>query len=102
MDSPPGMVASDAELLAQQSDMILLVVRQGVSGAGEINDMTDNLLSDNQVIMGTVFNAVKSRVIPWNGQYGYSSGYYGSYYKSYDKSKKNQEKAGGANNANIQ
>ena len=43
--------------------MILLVVRQGVSGAGEINDMTDNLLSDNQVIMGTVFNAVKSRVI---------------------------------------
>lgn len=102
LDSPPGMVASDAELLAEQSDMILLVVRQGVSGAGEINDMTDNLLSDNQVIMGTVFNAVKSRVIPWNGQYGYSSDYYGSYYKSYDKSKKNQEKAGGANNANIQ
>lgn len=92
LDSPPGMVASDAELLAEQSDLILLVVRQGVSGAGEINDMTDNLLGDNQVIIGSIFNAVKSKIIPWNGQYGYSNDYYGSYYNSYYQSKKKRKK----------
>lgn len=96
LDSPPGMVTSDVELLAEKSDLILLVVRQGVSCVGEINDMIDNLSGDDRKILGCIFNAVQSDIIPWNGQYGYYhsyyGGYYGSYYGKYDQSDKKQKK----------
>ncbi len=102
LDSPPGMVTSDVELLAEKSDLVLLVVRQGVSCIGEINDMIDNLSTENGKMLGCIFNAVQSKIIPWIGHYGYSDGYYGGYYGYYGKSnKKQKKKAGETNNADI-
>lgn len=102
LDSTPGIVASDAELLAEKADFILMIVRQGVSNVGEINDMVDNLSGPNRKVLGCIFNAVKLNLIPWNGTYGYSNYYYSRYYDSYYQTNKKQgKKVGDTDDASI-
>lgn len=81
IDSAPLSISSDAEILADQADAVLLVVRQCASGAGDINDAADLFRKSKAELWGCVFNAVKTRVLPQKkGGYGYGYGKkYGNY-----------------------
>lgn len=84
IDSPPTSLMADAEVLAEYTDMSLLVVRQGVANTRDINDTIDVLENGGSNLLGCVFNDVRTGVFTgkkvWN--YGYG-GYhkYGSYHK---------------------
>lgn len=56
IDSPPMMVATDAEALAQIADVSLLVVRQDGTSVSDINDCMDNLRQAPADFAGYVLN----------------------------------------------
>lgn len=90
IDSPPMSMVADAEILAEQCDISVLVVRQDCSDIRDINDAIDVLRSCQARLAGCVLN----RVITFPGishsggygGYGYGYGYgYGHYGKKSDK-----------------
>ncbi|MDD7391056.1 MAG: polysaccharide biosynthesis tyrosine autokinase [Lachnospiraceae bacterium] len=56
IDSPPMMIASDAEALARLTDASLLVVRQDCTATGDINDCMDILRQSSPDFIGYVLN----------------------------------------------
>lgn len=82
IDTPPLAMFSDAEILAAESDLSLLVVRQDCVSAPYINDAVDTLRKCNAHFMGCVFNDVRHMSLPSMGHgYGYGYGYgYGRKY----------------------
>lgn len=56
IDSPPMMVAADAEALSQLADVSMLVVRQDCTTAGSINDCMDVLRQSTPDFVGYVLN----------------------------------------------
>lgn len=86
IDSPPMALMADAEVLAEYADVSLLVVRQNVSLARQINDAIDTLEAGHTQLLGCIFNDVKTRIFSgtknWSYGYGYGYGYsYGKYGK---------------------
>lgn len=107
IDTPPMAMFSDAETLAEEADLSLLVVRQDCVSAPRINDAIDTLNRCAAHFLGCVFNDVRHLSLPSAGHsygygygYGYEYGYghkygygYGAY-GGYAKEKKHHHKTG--------
>ena len=60
IDSPPVGQIGDAELLTHNAGAAMLVARQNHILAEDINDMLDDLRSENTKVLGVVLNGVRS------------------------------------------
>ena len=85
-------VAADAEVLADQADLSVLVVRYNQVQAGDINDAIDALSSCNSELAGCILNQARSMhsLNPASYSYGYGYGYgngYGKYGKKVENGK---------------
>lgn len=77
LDTPPMGMFPDAEILADQVDASLLVVRQDYTSACDINDAADSLRNSKCTFLGCVLNDMRSS----GSQYGYGAKYgYGGKY----------------------
>lgn len=79
LDLPPVGEVSDAMAVANETDGILLVVRQNYCNRVVLNDAVRQFQFINSKILGVVFNCTSEN----GGRYG--SGYYKRYYKRYYK-----------------
>lgn len=75
VDSPPVLAVSDASILSQQMDGVLLVVNSGNTRIDHAQEARDQLIKANAHIIGVVLNQVKAE----KGQYEF-------YYYSSDAS----------------
>lgn len=84
IDTPPLAIFSDAEMLASEADLSLLVVKQDLVTAPCINDAIDALRKCSALFLGCIFNDVRHSPLPYAGHgygYGYNYGYgYGRRY----------------------
>lgn len=80
IDTPPVMPASDALLLAPQTDGVLFVVKAGRTNREIIRKAIEQIKVTQANIMGVVLNAVDTR----RDRY-YSSQYYPNYYGKRDQ-----------------
>ena len=83
IDSPPMSLMADAEILADLSDMSLLVVKYDIVLAQDLNDAIDSLRDCHAKFAGCILNQVKTlpgsrRTIGGYGGYG-RYGHYGRY-----------------------
>ena len=76
IDTAPISLVSDAEELASMVDTSLLVIRQHMVEAKEINDTID-ALGGREHVIGCVFNNARSRISTSSSGYGYG---YGGHY----------------------
>ena len=77
VDTPPMGYFADTEVLIDNVDATMLVVRQDVTAACDINDAVDTLRAAKSRVLGCILNDMTSSVT--EGQnYGYGYGY-GSY-----------------------
>ena len=67
VDSPPVLAVSDASILSQQMDGVLLVVNSGSTRIDHAREARDQLIKANAHIIGVVLNQVKSG----KGQYDF-------------------------------
>lgn len=86
MDLPPLSVAADAEYMADLADSCLMVVRQNLALASDLNNAIGNLEKHRAKMLGCVLNNVYSSQLSSGQSYGYG-GYskyrhYGHYGKS--------------------
>ena len=81
VDIPPVGCSSDGELLADLCDASVLVVRQDLVSASEINDAIDSIRSGRAELLGCVLNDVRYLVRSSSGygRYGYGKYGYGKY-----------------------
>ena len=87
IDSPPIGQIGDAELLTHSAGAAMLVAKQNYMLAEDINDMLDDLRSENTKVLGVVLNGVRSFNVASNkGNYG-KYGKYGKYSKQADVKK---------------
>lgn len=90
VDSSPMQLVADAEEIADMVDVSMLVVRQHLVEAKQINDGIDSLNSRQHKVIGCVFNYAHSGrfgsvgAFAYGNSYGYGYGY-GSYGGHYDK-----------------
>lgn len=79
LDTPPMSLMADAESLADQADLSVLVVRYNMVQAQDINDAIDALSNCNSTMAGCILNQAKTmpRQIPGFRAYGA----YGKYRK---------------------
>ncbi len=77
IDSPPILPASDALLMAPQTEGVLLIVSAGQINRSIINDCVEQLRSTKANIAGVVLNQVDIRK---EGYYKYYHKYYSKYY----------------------
>jgi capsular exopolysaccharide synthesis family protein len=75
IDAPPVSVSADAAILADLSDASLLVVRQSIALAKDINDTIDFLSESRAKLIGCVYNNVYRNSIVNRGGYGYHKAY---------------------------
>ena len=73
MDLPPMSAAADAEGMADLADACLLVVRQNVAFAPELNNAIGNLEKHRAKMLGCVLNNVYSTQLSSGQSYGYGS-----------------------------
>ncbi|MBQ4045600.1 MAG: hypothetical protein II627_04045, partial [Lachnospiraceae bacterium] len=92
VDSSPMQLVADAEEIADMTDASMLVVRQHLVEAKQINDGIDSLNSRKHKVIGCVFNYAHSGrfgsvgAFAYGNSYGYGYGYgYGKYGGHYDK-----------------
>lgn len=86
IDSPPTSLMADAEILAEYTDVSLLVVRQGMAFTKSINDAIDVLENGSSELLGCIYNDVKTGVFSGRrvfrkygyGKYAYSKRGYGN------------------------
>lgn len=76
LDTSPMALISDTEELAQFVDATVLVVRQDIVLAKDINDSIDSLEKANGKVLGCIFNDATRRSVGGLSPYGYGA-YYG-------------------------
>lgn len=76
MDTSPLSLVADTEELAELADASVLVVRQDMVLAKDINDAVDILNQTKGRVIGCVFNDVMTGIAKGTGNYGYG-GHYG-------------------------
>ena len=88
LDTAPFSVATDAQRINELCDASLLVVRQDMAQAVDVNDTIEMLQEGKSDFLGYVLNDFDNRLGGGNG-YGYGYGRYGRYgqYKNYNKSR---------------
>ena len=100
IDSPPLGYFSDSEVLSDLADGTLLIVRQDLVPAAEINDAIDALRACRAEFLGCILNDMQhlsSRLSGGRYAYGYGYGYgkYGKYgygkYGKYGYGRKSEE-----------
>lgn len=98
IDSPPLGYFSDSEVLSDLADGTLLVVRQDLVPAAEINDAIDALRACRAEFLGCILNDMQhlsSRLSGGRYAYGYGYGKYGKYgygkYGKYGYGRKSEE-----------
>lgn len=80
IDTPPMGMFPDAEIIADQVDASMLVVRQDYVPACDINDSADTLKKNKSQFMGVILNdMLVSRRLFGYGKYGYGKYGYGKY-----------------------
>lgn len=86
IDSPPMSLMADAEVLADQADLSILVVKYDFALAQDLNDAIDALRDCKAEFTGCILNEVRSmpgsrRVLGGYGRYGHYGRYgrYGNY-----------------------
>lgn len=84
IDTPPLSASPDAECIAELADAAILVVRQDQTPVRVLNDAIDSINSSNAVLLGCVFNNVRTADLNENYSYG-GSGKYGYHKQSYGK-----------------
>ncbi len=77
LDSPPVLATADAQILAQQADGTVMVVREGHSRRGEVFGAMAQLSTAGERFWGTVFIGSNSRRPSYRYRYGYNYGYGG-------------------------
>lgn len=86
LDLPPMTVAADAEAVADLADACLMVVRQNIAFAPDLNNAIGNLEGHRCKLLGCVLNNVFSTQLSSGHSYGYGSyskyRHYGHYGKS--------------------
>lgn len=86
IDSPPMGLFADGNAMADLADLTMLVVRQDMAAAADINDTVDTLNQSHSKFIGCVLNDMRSLAGGLLGSglgYGYGYGYgYGSKYGS--------------------
>lgn len=91
IDTPPMGYFADSEAMAEYADCSVLVVRQDVVPADDINDGVDTLQAGKAKLLGVVLNDVRY-LMPTTSVYGYGYGY-GKYGYGFGK-KKNMSRYG--------
>jgi len=83
IDTPPMMQISDARVLGQMADAVILVLRAGQTTRGTAKAAADRFLDDGTHLLGTILNSWDPKT---NG-YGYydSYRYYDYYYSDSDR-----------------
>lgn len=71
LDLPPMSVAADAEGMAELADACLMVVRQNMAFASELNNAIGNLEGHRAKMLGCVLNNVFSTQLSSGQSYGY-------------------------------
>jgi Mrp family chromosome partitioning ATPase len=71
LDLPHMSVAADAESMANLADASLLIVRQNVAFASELNNAIGNLEQHRAKMLGCVLNNVYSTQLSSGQSYGY-------------------------------
>ncbi|MDN5575990.1 MAG: CpsD/CapB family tyrosine-protein kinase, partial [Pediococcus sp.] len=71
-DAPPINTVTDAQLLANKADGVILVVPQGIAEKGGVTHAVEQLNKVHAKVLGTVMNRFKADKAP-----GYYGGYYG-------------------------
>ena len=89
LDTPPLGMVPDAEELANFADTTLIVVRQDLALAPNINDAIDTMNKTAAPLVGFIYNDAHGGLPGSGNHYGYGYGGYGSYYRysSYEKQK---------------
>ena len=82
IDSPPIGMFADGDMLADLADDALLVVRQDVVSAGDINDAADAIAQGKARFLGCVLNNMQSFSL-FHRLSGYGYGSYGYGYHGY-------------------
>ena len=90
IDSPPLGYFADSEVLSDLADGTLLVIRQNIVPAPEINDAIDSLKACKADFLGCILNDMQhlSRHLRYGYGYHYGYGYGGKYGYGYGKSAK--------------
>lgn len=86
LDVPPAGIIRDVEVLASIIPQTILVIRQNMAKARNINDIIDLLERGGTEVTGFVLNAVCSRVVGRSGTKAYG---YKKYYERYDRGMSN-------------
>lgn len=77
LDTPPLGIVRDAEVVAEQADAVLMVMRQDEDHVAALNDMIDMLEDMGTEVIGGILNMAKGECLSGNGYYGYKN-YYSS------------------------
>ena len=77
IDTPPMMQISDARVLGQMADAVILVLRAGQTTRGTAKAASERFLDDGTRVLGTVLNSWNPKA---NGYGYYDNYYYESYY----------------------
>lgn len=88
LDTPPMALMADAESLADQADLSVLVVRYNMVQVQDINDAIDALSNCNSRMAGCILNQARTmpNLLPDSHGYGYGGYGYGGYgYGKYGK-----------------
>lgn len=72
LDTPPVLAVTDATMLSEHVGTSILVVREGITTLGDLNETVKRFSQIGVKVSGVVFNAVRPRP----GQYGYGYGKY--------------------------
>ena len=90
IDSPPLGYFADSEVLSDLADGTLLVIRQNIVPAPEINDAIDSLKACKADFLGCILNDMQhlSRHLRYGYGYNYGYGYGSKYGYGYGKSVK--------------
>ena len=75
IDSSPVLPVTDAKILSQLVDLVLVVVREDVSDRYALRQCLRQLRDVGAPILGTVFNGADLHKSPYGRQYGYGYGY---------------------------
>ncbi|MCQ2507302.1 MAG: polysaccharide biosynthesis tyrosine autokinase [Dorea sp.] len=85
IDTPPAGLIGDSQVFAHYADAVVLVVKQNMVLAEDINDAIDDFRDSNNTVLGVVLNHVRSSKTLKVTGYG-TYGHYGKY-KAYTKGK---------------
>ncbi len=75
VDSSPVLPVTDAKILSQLVDMVLVVVREGVSDRYALRQCLRQLRDVGAPVFGSVFNGSDLHRSPYGRNYGYGYGY---------------------------